>query len=68
MNAPDESDGQRSEVAEVEGTATGADAVPDKTSGTVPRGAAFDDPERDDEPGDPTIRDQRRGEDEQTED
>jgi len=56
-------DGQRSEVAEVDGPITGADAIPDKTTGTVPRGAAFDDPERKDEPGDPTIRDQRRDQD-----
>jgi hypothetical protein len=59
-NASDgtEQDGQRSEVSEVEGTATGADAVPDKTTGTAPEGAAFDhDTEREDEGGDTTIRD-----------
>jgi hypothetical protein len=55
----DDRDGTRSEVSETDGPVGGADAVPDKTSGTAPRGAAFEGQTAEDEPGDPSIRDQR---------
>ena len=60
-NAPhdDDPDGTRSEVSETDGPVGGADAVPDKTSGSTPKGAAFDQETSDDESGDRSVRDQR---------
>ena len=53
-------DGTRSEVAETDGPVAGADAVPDKTSGTAAKGSSFDDDDTDegDDRADTSVRDQ----------